>query len=125
MAHSRSASDQGSHVPALDTSSHAERLVEGLTEDELINGLVSLYMDITALSHEQLYIVNELVIPSLAPSMLDHVHLLNSSLDEDFKALNDLVDPLVARIVDIITARFGPNIIAQWRFDWDLNIFKS
>jgi hypothetical protein len=62
MTHSRSASDQGSQVlPPANMASQAEKYSEVMTEDELINGLVSLYMDIVALSGEKTYIVNELV----------------------------------------------------------------
>ena len=108
MTHSRSASDQGSLVlPVTAGGPHQiEKQPELLTEDELISGLVSLFMDITALSGEKSFVVNELVIPSLPSSAQDHLHLLNSSLDEGFAALNQLGDPLANRIVDIITARF-------------------
>ena len=57
MTHSRSASDQGSQVPLPPNQSNGATLVEKpsevLTEDELLNGLVCLYLDIVGLSEEQ------------------------------------------------------------------------
>ena len=72
MTHSRSASDQSSLVASqpMGTNRISEEQTNqsnhsALSEDELLSGLVSLYLDIVALSGEQSYILNEIVIPSL------------------------------------------------------------
>jgi hypothetical protein len=57
MTHSRSASDQGSQVPIPSNGGTlVEKPSEVLSEDELLNGLVCLYLDIVGLSEEQVSI---------------------------------------------------------------------
>lgn len=113
MSHSRSASDQGSlignrPVPGVSQMTTFETSEQILSEDELLSGLVSLYLDIVSLSGEQSYILNEMVLPSLPASISEHSHLLTESLDEGFQVLTAQSEPLVRRLVDIITARCIP-----------------
>ena len=83
MTHSRSASDQSSlaanqPLGANPIYEHQSSTFDhsAVSEDELLSGLVSLYLDIVSLSGEQTYILNEIVIPSL-PSSIAGMYILH------------------------------------------------